>query len=221
MAIRAFAFDLDETLTDCERQHEEATKAMLLATGVEPAIVRAVFADVTGKRTRDIVDAFRVAAQVPHALDHLLEVRHVAFRDALARDPPTFLPGAREMLRACAARGPVCLVTSGYRDDALATLDALGARGLFSGFVTGEDVETPKPDPEPYRMAAARLGVRPEEVLAFEDSGRGVAAAKAAGCRVVALPTPRNTPREAVAAADLIAGSMADLLPLDALLASF
>lgn len=219
--IRAFAFDLDETLADCERQHEVATEAMLLATGADPAIVRAVFADCTGKRTRDLVDAFRVAAQVPHALDHLLDVRHVAFRDALARDPPRLLPGAGEMLHACAARGPLCLVTSGYREDALATLDALGVRPLFADFVTGEDVELPKPHPEPYRMAASRMGVAPGEVLAFEDSGRGVAAAKAAGCRVVAVPNPRNTPREAVAAADLIVGSMAEALPLDTLLASF
>lgn len=217
--LRAFAFDLDETLTDCEHHHEVATQAMLLATGADPAIVRAVFDDCTGKRTRDLVDAFRVAAQVPRSLDDLLEARHVAFREALARDPPRFLPGAEAVLRGCAARGPVCLVTSGYREDAMATLDALGARGLFKAFVTGEDVDMPKPDPEPYRKAAAALGVEPREVLAFEDSGRGVAAAKAAGMTVVAVPTPRNTPREMVAAADRIVGSMAELPPLDVLLA--
>jgi HAD superfamily hydrolase (TIGR01509 family) len=183
--------------------------------------VRAVFADCTGKRTRDLVDAFRVAAQVPHALDHLLEVRHVAFREAFAKDPPGFLPGAEDVLRDAAALGPVCLVTSGYREDALATLDALGVRGLFKDFVTGEDVEMPKPHPEPYRTAAVRLGVAPEEVLVFEDSGRGVAAAKAAGCRVAAVPNPRNTPREAVAAADVILGSMEEALPLHELMASF
>lgn len=221
MPIRAFAFDLDETLTDCERQHEVATEAMLLATGADPAIVHAVFADCTGKRTRDLVDAFRVAAQVPHALDHLLEVRHGAFREALAKDPPRLLPGAGQLLREAAARGPVCLVTSGYREDALATLDALGVRGLFKDFVTGEDVELPKPHPEPYSLAAARLGVATEEVLVFEDSGRGVAAAKAAGCRVAAVPNPRNTPREAVAAADIILGSLEEALPLDGLLAAF
>lgn len=217
--IRAFAFDLDETLADCEGHHEEATKAMLLATGAAPEVVRAVFADCTGKRTRDLVDAFRVAAGVPHTLDALLDVRHVAFREALEADPPRYLPGAEALLRACAARGPVALVTSGYREDALATLDALGARGLFTTFVTGEDVEAPKPFPEPYLLAARRMGVPPGEVLAFEDSGRGVAAAKAAGCRVVAVPNPRNTPRAAVEAADLVVGSLAEALPLDALLA--
>jgi HAD superfamily hydrolase (TIGR01509 family) len=176
---------------------------------------------VTGKRTRDLVDAFRIAANVPHALDHLLEVRHKAFREALARDPPRLLPGAGQVLREAAARGPVCLVTSGYREDALATLDALGVRGRFKDFVTGEDVEMPKPHPEPYQKAAARMGVLPVETLAFEDSGRGVAAAKAAGCRVVAVPNPRNTPREAVAAADVILGSLEEALPLDALLKAF
>lgn len=215
---RGFAFDLDETLTDCETHHEEATKAMLVATGAAPEIVSAVFADCTGKRTRDLVDAFRVAAGVPHTLDALLDVRHVAFREALERDPPRFLPGAEAVLRACAARGPVALVTSGYREDALATLDALGARGLFAAFVTGEDVERPKPFPDPYLLACRRLGLPPSDVLAFEDSGRGVSAAKAAGCRVVAVPNPRNTPREAVAAADLVLRSMEEALPLEVVL---
>lgn len=212
--IRAFAFDLDETLVDCEVHHEEATAAMLLATGASAESVRDVFRACTGKRTRDLVDAFRIAANVPHTLDDLLKVRTVAFRHALTRTPPVFLPGAEETLRACAERGPVALVTSGHEGDAYATLDALGIRNLFTAVVTGEDVVNPKPHPEPYLMAAGRLNVDPRQMIAFEDSGRGVAAAKAAGMRVVAIPNPRNTSRDEVRAADVVLGSMAEALPL-------
>lgn len=218
--IRAFAFDLDETLVDAEYHHEEATRAMLAAAGEDlEHVAREVFRDVTGKRTRDIVEAFRVASGIPHALDDLLIVRTRAFREAAERVPPPMMPGARALLDACAARGPVALVTSGHVGDALATLEVLGIHGIFAAIVTGEDVEHPKPHPEPYAMAAEALEVDPEEMLVFEDSRRGVLAAKAAGCRVVAVPNERNTPRDIVQDADVVLGSMRAALPLDALLA--
>ena len=57
--------------------------------------------------------------------------------------------------------------------------------------VCAEDVRRGKPDPEPYLRAAALLGAAPGQCLALEDSPTGVAAAEAAGCRVVAVPTLR------------------------------
>lgn len=219
MSIRAFAFDLDETLVDAEDQHVEATRAMLDATGIDPAKVRDVFHDVTGARTRDLVEAYRAASGVAHTLDELLALRHSAFLAALDRHPPAPRPGARACVEACRALGPVALVTSGHREDALATLDALGLTALFSAVVTGDDVHEPKPAPEPYLVAASRLGVRPQEMLVFEDSPRGVRAARAAGCVAVAVPNARSTKPDAVAMAHLVLGSLDDALPLDALFA--
>ena len=46
-----------------------------------------------------------------------------------------------------------------------------------------------KPDPEPYLLAARRLGADPRLCVALEDSPNGVAAAEAAGCRLVAVPS--------------------------------
>jgi HAD superfamily hydrolase (TIGR01509 family) len=191
---------------------------MLDLTGVDAAGVRDVFHDVTGKRTRDIVEAYRERSGVAHSVDELLALRHAAFLQALDDAPAAPRPGALDLLAACRARGPVALVTSGHRDDALATLDSLGATRFFTAIVTGEDVEAPKPDPEPYRLAAARMNVPPREVLAFEDSPRGVASAKAAGCRVVAVPNPRSTRPEQVRDADVVLGEPQDALPLDDLL---
>ncbi len=217
--VRAFAFDLDETLTDCEAQHVAATRAMLDLTGVEAAGVRDVFHDATGKRTRDLVEAYRVASGVAHSLDELLALRHAAFLQALDDEPARPRPGALDLLAACRALGPVALVTSGHREDALATLESLGATRFFTAIVTGEDVERPKPDPEPYRVAASRMNVAPRDALAFEDSPRGVASAKAAGFLVVAVPNPRSTRPEQVREADITLREPAEALPLDALLA--
>ena len=85
-------------------------------------------------------------------------------------------------------------------------------------FVTGNDVVLPKPDPEPYLLAAKRLGFPTSDVLAFEDSPRGVASAREAGCPVVAVPNARGAKPDQVKDADLVLASLDEALPLERLL---
>jgi beta-phosphoglucomutase-like phosphatase (HAD superfamily) len=65
---------------------------------------------------------------------------------------------------------------------------SLGIRPFFRAIVSGEDVRRRKPAPDVYLEAARRLGVDPTRTVAVEDSGPGIAAARAAGMRVVAIP---------------------------------
>jgi beta-phosphoglucomutase-like phosphatase (HAD superfamily) len=66
----------------------------------------------------------------------------------------------------------------------------LKVTGLSFGVtVCGEDVRRAKPDPEPYLLAAARLGAPPAGCVVLEDSPTGVASARAAGCPVIAVPS--------------------------------
>ncbi|MEU9889153.1 HAD family phosphatase [Sphaerisporangium sp. NPDC051017] len=100
------------------------------------------------------------------------------------------MPGAMELLGEVRATGlPVALVTSSARVMADAILDGIGRRDHFDVIVTGDDVRNYKPDPEPYLMAARLTGVDPAKCVALEDSPNGVAAATAAGCAVVAVPS--------------------------------
>jgi HAD superfamily hydrolase (TIGR01509 family) len=97
-------------------------------------------------------------------------------------------PGAARLLAALEAAGvPGALVTASSR----AVMDAvLKVTGLSFGVtVCGEDVQRPKPDPEPYLLAAARLGVPPAGCAVLEDSPTGIVAARAAGCAVIAVPS--------------------------------
>jgi len=94
-------------------------------------------------------------------------------------------PGAMELVRAFAAAGvPQALVTMSYAPIAAPVVDALG----FDAVVTGDAVDHPKPHPQPYLLAAERLGVDAVSCLAVEDSITGAASANAAGCWVVAVP---------------------------------
>ena len=203
---------------DAEHHHQRATVAMLDALGYPHDAARDVFHDVVGRRTRDILDGFRLAVGATQDLDEILALRHSAYLAALDESPAVPMPGAREVVEACRARGPMAVVSSGYRDDILETLRSAGLAGLFDTVVTGEDVLEPKPHPEPYKVAASRLGVRPQDILVFEDSAKGVASAIEAGCRVVAVPNVRTTKPDAVALAHVVLGSLEEALPLDALL---
>lgn len=103
-------------------------------------------------------------------------------------------PGARELVRSFAEAGvPQALVTMSYASVAAPVADALD----FDVVVTGDAVEHPKPHPQPYLVAAEKLGVDPARCLAVEDSKTGATSANAAGCWVVAVPHAVKVPEAA------------------------
>ena len=94
-------------------------------------------------------------------------------------------PGARELLDALAAAGvPMALVTSSF---AVLADPFAAAVGLFGAVVSGDEVSRPKPDPEPYVLAARKLGLDPGVCVAVEDSRSGIASAVGSGARVLAV----------------------------------
>jgi HAD superfamily hydrolase (TIGR01509 family) len=97
-------------------------------------------------------------------------------------------PGVLSLLTEVRAAGfPHALVTSSEPAVVDAVLSRLGV--WFDVVVCAADVMQAKPDPEGYRLAAAKLGADPRRCIALEDSPNGVAAAEAAGLRVIAVPS--------------------------------
>ena len=80
----------------------------------------------------------------------------------------------------------------------------------FDTIVTADDVEKTKPDPAPFFMAAAKLGIQPGEAIVLEDSQNGVNGAKRAGMFVVAVPNP-ITVKSDLSQADLLIESLAGI----------
>jgi HAD superfamily hydrolase (TIGR01509 family) len=108
--------------------------------------------------------------------------------ERVRREGVPLQPGARELLAAVAAAGlPHGLVTSSERGFMDAVLASTGMR--FGVTVCANDVNVTKPDPEPYLLAAKRLGVDPGSCAVLEDSPNGVASAETAGCQVFAVPS--------------------------------
>jgi HAD superfamily hydrolase (TIGR01509 family) len=124
-------------------------------------------------------------------------------------------PGARELLESLVERGvPCALVTMSYRRLAEAVVSSLPP-GTFMTLVTGDEVTNGKPHPEPYLVAADRLGVAAPDCVAIEDSPTGVASAEAAGIRVIAVqhlvPVPATAGRRVLTT--LVGFGAGDLIP--------
>jgi HAD superfamily hydrolase (TIGR01509 family) len=123
------------------------------------------------------------------------------------------LPGVRALLAAVAAEQvPMALVSSSYR----VLVDAVlaGGVGPFALTVAGDEVERGKPAPDPYLLAAERLGVDVTRCVVLEDSPSGVASGEAAGCAVVAVPSVAGVQLEP-GRRRLVVPTLADVTPAD------
>jgi len=119
--------------------------------------------------------------------------------------PAHLLPGASDLLRGLRASGARIAVASSSRN-ANRVLDRLGIKPLLDVIVDGNTARRSKPDPEVFLAAADQLGVRPSQCVVLEDAEAGVAAALAAGMRVVGIG-----PFERLRGAHLVVGSIAKL----------
>ena len=115
------------------------------------------------------------------------------------------LPGARDLHEALPP-DRYTIVTSGGRRLATTRLQAVGLP-IPPTMVTASDITRGKPDPQAYLAGAAALGFDPHTCLVFEDAPSGIAAARAAGAKVVGIPT--TYPQDELSAADFIIPSLA------------
>jgi HAD superfamily hydrolase (TIGR01509 family) len=107
---------------------------------------------------------------------------------ARLREPRSALTGARELVVELRDRGvPIALCTASYKRWVDAILPSAGLDGLFDVLSTCEMVTKTKPQPEPYLLAAEKLGVPPELCVAIEDSTNGLTSALSAGMHVIQL----------------------------------
>jgi HAD superfamily hydrolase (TIGR01509 family) len=99
------------------------------------------------------------------------------------------MPGAARLLAELHEHAiPTALVSASHRRIIDRVLTVLGPHH-FDLSVAGDEVSRTKPFPDPYLLAAAKLGADPARCAVVEDTATGVAAAEAAGCRVVAVPS--------------------------------
>ena len=207
-AYDCVAFDLDGTLVDTEPLHLSVTQALL--AGAHHELTPAEFERYIGHTTQAMWVELAYRFDLPGTPDDYVAAHAAALLKRLA-EPMESAPGAEALIRALHARGlPLGIASSSLHRWVVATLSAVGLESYFSAIVGADDVERGKPAPDPYLAVAAALDSDPSRCLAFEDSAAGIASAKAAGMRVVAVRTP-HTARDASLMADVVVASLAEV----------
>lgn len=200
MSLQAVIFDVDGTLAETEELHRAAFNQAFAEAGEDWVWDRELYAqllEVEGgaARLRAYVEQARPRELARLENDGAFEAIHArkteAFQ-ALVEEGARLRPGVARLLsdiRSSGMKLAVC-TTSGRETFEGLILNAFGFEALdwFAAVVTREDVAAVKPDPAPYRAALERLGVPAQAAMVVEDSGRGVASARAAGIETVAAP---------------------------------
>ena len=100
------------------------------------------------------------------------------------------VPELLEHIDAMYGKIPFAVVSGSTRESVVASLEAVKLMDKFQTMVCAGDYAKSKPDPEPFLLAASRLGVAPAACLVFEDTDMGIQAATAAGMASVKVPSP-------------------------------
>lgn len=214
MTLAAVLFDMDGLLVDSEPVWSVAeAEVMAWLGGPWNLEVKAL---CIGRRVdescRILVDV--AGSSVP---PEEVQRRLVGRMCELFRAHLPLLPGALALVDAVRAEGiATALVSSSYRALVDAALESLGG-WRFDVTIAGDEVARAKPDPEPYQLAAARLGVAPADCVVVEDSLAGAVAGEAAGCAVLVVPNVvavPEAPGRVVSTTPLTGWSPAALRPL-------
>lgn len=175
---KAFLFDLDGVLVDSRAIVERTWHRWAERHQLDPAPFLQI---AHGRRAMDTLRLVlpRLATDTEVAW---LDATELADREGLKP-----VPGARELLSSL-PRDRWAIVTSCGRDLARLRLGS-AAIPIPDVMMVAEEVKRGKPAPDGYRLGAERLGYAPPDCIVFEDAPAGIAAGRAAGCRVVGLTT--------------------------------
>jgi putative hydrolase of the HAD superfamily len=191
--LQAVVFDFDGTLVDTEMLQYKAWRRALARAGA--AFSLADWRGAVGKAP-DALDPVALAeAREGRSLDGA-QIAAAAMRD-LERSLAAgrLRPGVAAWIDDAHDQGLRLAVASNSSADwVYGWLERLGLVRLFAAVATGDDVALPKPAPDLYALAVARLGVPPAAALAVEDSPTGAEAALAAGLRCVVVPNVFTRP---------------------------
>ena len=186
--LKGLLFDMDGVLVNNLEVHRAAFAEFFRRYGVERSFDE--LSRVFGKGNDDIMGEL-----MPKEVVERVGVRELGYeKEAIYREIYAPIiepqPGLLAFLSEAEEAGLRSAVgSSGYRVNVDFVLDKCRIRSYFEAIVAGDEVTRCKPDPEIYLTAAAKLGLKPEECVVFEDAEAGIEAAKRAGIKVVALAT--------------------------------
>jgi len=186
--FEGYIFDCDGTLADSMPLHYKAWCAALREH--ECDFSEALFDELGGVPTERIIEILN--ERHGHSMDPVETARYK--EELFLKLIPQIAPIDPVVAIVNELHGtiPMAVASGGKRDIVVKTLSALGILKKFDTIVASEDYERGKPHPDPFLLAARKLGLEPSKCLVFEDTRTGIDAAEAAGMKWVLVPPPKR-----------------------------
>ena len=182
----AYLFDCDGTIVDSMPLHYVAWNRTLAEWNC--TFPEDLFYAWGGRPVLEIIDELNREQGLAMPAEAIAKRKEAMYFDVL----PTIQPihEVLEHIHLSHGQIPFAVVSGSTRDSVTASLEALNILDRFETLVCAGDYTQGKPHPEPFLMAAERLGVAPERCLVFEDTEMGIQSATAAGMASVKVLQP-------------------------------
>jgi HAD superfamily hydrolase (TIGR01509 family) len=190
MPLKAVLFDFDGVIAETENHHIAAWQRTLSVLGWQVSDEVAARSSEIDDR-QFLSDLFAQRGIPPDKVDDWVGRKQV-LTVGLLRDSPRVYPGVVDLVRTLQGKARLAVVSGTWRENIHVVLQATGLAGSFDLVIGKEDVTAVKPAPEAYQLAMKRLRLPARSVVALEDSPAGVASARAAGIRVIAVGHRRS-----------------------------
>ncbi|MEO6806107.1 MAG: HAD family phosphatase [Edaphobacter sp.] len=184
--FKAYLFDCDGTIVDSMPLHYVAWKTVLAEWGCE--FGEELFYSWGGMPVAEIIAALNVRHSLTMPAEEIARRKEGMYFDILPQLKA--VPEVLEHIQISHGKIPFAVVSGSTRDSVTRSLTALGILDKFEALVCAGDYAKSKPDPEPFLIAAEKLGIAPEDCLVFEDTEMGIQAATAAGMASVKVLQP-------------------------------
>lgn len=211
---KAILFDMDGTITDTEKIYNYFWNGCAKALGM----TEFTYQDSLDLRSLNAEDSAKLLHD-RHGDSVDYEKLHVAVGDCvkkyLREHPVPLKPGINELLSSCRKTGlKTVVVTATNLPAATERLKSAGLYDDFDDLISAHEAKRGKPYPEPYLLAAERLGLTPEECLAVEDSPNGCMSAINAGMDTIMVPDLTEPDTELKKKLFAAAKSLSDIIPI-------
>ncbi len=184
--FKAYLFDCDGTIADSMPLHYLAWKKALGEWNCE--FEEKLFYSWGGMPIAEIVSTLNQRCGLRMPVEVVARRKESLYFELLPQ--LKVVPEVLEHIEAQYGRIPFAVVSGSTRDSVTASLASLHLLDRFDTLVCAGDYRNSKPDPEAFLLAAAKLGVAPQDCLVFEDTDMGIQAATAAGMASVKIPPP-------------------------------
>jgi HAD superfamily hydrolase (TIGR01509 family) len=189
--FRAYLFDCDGTIADSMPLHYIAWSQALAEHNCP--FPELLFYSWGGMPADQAIETLNRQHHLAMPIQQVADRKESLYYDLLPQLQP--VPEVLEHIQRMHGQIPFAVVSGSTNESVVKSLETLNLLHLFDTLICAGDYTHPKPHPEPYLLAAQRLGVPPAACLVFEDTDLGIQSATAAGMASIKIPQPHERPK--------------------------